>query len=78
MLKLIKNYIRGLITEYKRRNFTQYYIAGECIRMFVERESQKTWIGIDGSYVMIPDWYFEKDVDEQKLIEIVNETKGEK
>ena len=77
MLKLIKNHIRGLITEYKRRNFTQYYIVGECIRMFIERESQKSWINIDGSYVMIPKWYFEEEVDEQKLARIINESKGE-
>lgn len=60
MIQFIKSKIRGLITQFKRRNYRKYYFAGACVRMFIERETQKTWVNLDGSYVMLPEWYIEK------------------
>ena len=64
MLKLIVSYVKGLITQFKRRNFDRHYLAGNCVRMFIFRESQKIWINPDGSYVLLPKWYIEKEVRE--------------
>lgn len=64
MLKSIKSQIKGLVTQFKRRNLDRYYLAGHCVRMFILRESQKIWINLDGSYVLLPKWYIEKEVKE--------------
>lgn len=77
MFNLIRSHIRGLITEFKRRNLDRYYLTGECIRMYIEREQQKIWINVDGSYVLLPKWYIDKEVDDQKLSKIIDESEEE-
>lgn len=67
MFKYFKSRIRGLVTEFKRRNYREYWLAGECVRTFIFRESQKIWINLDGSYVLLPDWYIEKEPQEKNV-----------
>ena len=67
MFKYLRSRIVGLITELKRSNLRPYCLMGDCVRMFIHRETQKTWINLDGSYVLLPDWYIEKESQEKNV-----------
>lgn len=67
MLRYIMSRIRGINTEFRRLNTRPYFLMEECIKTFLYRENEKSWINLDGSYVTLPDWYLEKEPQERNM-----------